>query len=303
LTPLHLTLFSAGGSANHSLLATLLEFGADPWQALPFSSLALLHRLRAAVFPTGDPSASSQSSRLLMQHPQSAVAAYRDFMPANQKPGTLNDTCLSWSLFKLVLPLAVAVGNKDRVAVAQLLLRMQPAVNKRFSKKHHSGGSSAKGSSSSLGWLSTEKLTPSAAFTATDDDIPRCKLSLLLCPLVGDPEMAVHLLKSRCVHLLPTDPCGANALHLAIRAGDSQLARILLYFDTVDGDLMNMRGEGGWTALHEAISQRQLDLFRIMLRKGADASVRNDAGDTPRELGLKMGVNLNDLDCIWFGKP
>jgi ankyrin repeat protein len=115
-----------------------------------------------------------------------------------------------------------------------------------------------------------------------------------------DLETTIHLLKSGVVDVLQTDPKGANVLHLACRSGNLELVSVLLYFDDSEGTLINSHGENGWTALHEAISLKRLDVFRLLVKRGARTDEMNAFGETPRVLGLKIGIETADIESVWF---
>jgi ankyrin repeat protein len=138
--------------------------------------------------------------------------------------------------------------------------------------------------------------------TALDRDSKRPLRDAFTLLIQQDVETTIYLLKSGAVDLHQTDPRGATALHLAVRAGNVDLVNVLLHFDSVQSTLLNMQGEGGWTALHEALSRRNLELFRLLLKKGANPAVKNDFGDTPREMAQRLGIDHIDVDQVWFGK-
>ncbi|KAL7749988.1 hypothetical protein RI367_004503 [Sorochytrium milnesiophthora] len=85
-----------------------------------------------------------------------------------------------------------------------------------------------------------------------------------------------------------------TGLHVAARIGNADLTA--LYLETpLD---VNVVGENGWTALHEAISQGHQDVVRELLRKGAQASIKNGKGETARELALRAGIPSADADAM-----
>ena len=53
------------------------------------------------------------------------------------------------------------------------------------------------------------------------------------------------------------------------------------------------------TPLHEAISQKHLNICPILVAAGADLSVANNLGKTPRELGIDCGLTLEQVErCL-----
>ncbi|KAI9224940.1 hypothetical protein BC828DRAFT_401840 [Blastocladiella britannica] len=92
---------------------------------------------------------------------------------------------------------------------------------------------------------------------------------------------------------------GLTGLHMAARLG--MIDMVFLYLEmAVD---VNMPGENGWTALHEAISQRQRDVARLLMRRGALTSVRTSNGATPVEIGRRVGLSEDELVEYLSGTP
>ena len=60
----------------------------------------------------------------------------------------------------------------------------------------------------------------------------------------------------------------------------------------VKADASNM------TALHMAVSQKNLDITRLLLCLGADPNQTNCQGDTPRHLAAKLNASVQN----YFGK-
>ena len=53
------------------------------------------------------------------------------------------------------------------------------------------------------------------------------------------------------------------------------------------------------TALHEAISMSHTDVFRYLMHKSADASIQNDAMETPFQLAEKRGFDRDTLNLFF----
>ncbi|KAI8834851.1 hypothetical protein BC829DRAFT_68647 [Chytridium lagenaria] len=92
------------------------------------------------------------------------------------------------------------------------------------------------------------------------------------------------------------DQKGATILHYGARWGDLALVVAIQQFGvSVD---FNIKGENDWTPLHEAVSNRRFELANYLVRNGADSSIAVN-GETPRELGLRIGISVADLDdCL-----
>jgi hypothetical protein len=208
-----------------------------------------------------------------------------------------------WSRDKYILPVAFAVASGNKPAFGSILWKMKkdkPAFMNSGSSIATStstlpAGATGVGNNSASSIWSNQSPAQSSSSSSL---IIRDSVSLLI---QQDSETTIHLLKTGVVDLYQRDPRGANSLHLAVRSGNLELVTILLHFDDSDGTLLNCRGENGWTGLHEAISRRQLDIYRYLLRKGAKTDVRNDQGDTPQELGQKMGLEREEVEGIWNG--
>ena len=59
----------------------------------------------------------------------------------------------------------------------------------------------------------------------------------------------------------------------------------------------NLQDEFGMTALHAAVGVGSLDIARMLLDAGADATIENDEGETPRE-SIPSSENQELLDLL-----
>jgi uncharacterized protein len=75
-------------------------------------------------------------------------------------------------------------------------------------------------------------------------------------------------------------------IHSAAAAGVSGIVFELIK----KGANVNARQQGGYTALHAAIQNRDLETITILIRNGADCESGNDVGQTPRDLASKDDV-------------
>lgn len=71
------------------------------------------------------------------------------------------------------------------------------------------------------------------------------------------------------------NPMRVAAIHAAVGSRDRATLRALLEAGAVD---VNARQQGGWTALHAAAHQGDVEGVRLLLSVGADAAQRNDDG-------------------------
>jgi ankyrin repeat protein len=75
-------------------------------------------------------------------------------------------------------------------------------------------------------------------------------------------------------------------LHQAAGSENPEIIRILL---SKKPDL-NARTTAGFTPLHVAISQKRIGSARELIAAGADLTVKNNAGQTPREYAEAEGT-------------
>ncbi|KAJ3213561.1 hypothetical protein HDU67_002771 [Dinochytrium kinnereticum] len=88
------------------------------------------------------------------------------------------------------------------------------------------------------------------------------------------------------------DQKGSTAIHLGARAGD--LNHVIALHQC--GADVNVKGENDWTPLHEAISHRRFDVASYLMRNGADCTLISSTGETPRDLGIRIGIPPFELD-------
>ena len=78
---------------------------------------------------------------------------------------------------------------------------------------------------------------------------------------------------------------GNSALHWAVAKGHSDATRMLLKA----GADPNCCNNGGRTALHSAVCNKQIGMIRILVVEGgADPQVQDMDGDTPRDSALSV---------------
>lgn len=101
------------------------------------------------------------------------------------------------------------------------------------------------------------------------------------------------------VSLNQRDGFECTPIHIAARTGNIDLLVVYLSY-SVD---INIIGFNGWyliienrTALHEAASYAHVNIVRWLIYKGADESLPNGTGETPRDLVKKIGYADSVID-------
>ncbi|KAI8603372.1 ankyrin repeat-containing domain protein [Dissophora ornata] len=103
--------------------------------------------------------------------------------------------------------------------------------------------------------------------------------------LQNDVMLTLSLIKSG-TPVSQHDLHGCTPLHLAARRGHLEMVMVLLQ---LGGDV-NSRGERQWTALHESISQNHGNISSLLVACGADLLAKNEAGETPEDVGRRRGL-------------
>lgn len=78
--------------------------------------------------------------------------------------------------------------------------------------------------------------------------------------------------------------------HFACRNGLIEDVKAMLEFPGLD---INVRGDIGCTALHEAVSGKWQDVVGLLISKGANKYIKNDYGETAMDYAA-----LSDVDSI-----
>ena len=92
-------------------------------------------------------------------------------------------------------------------------------------------------------------------------------------------------------YLKEVDCNGSSPLHLAIRNNDIPLTNKLLSYEAIDVNKLEMRGMGGYTALHLACSKGITSVVETLLKHGADIHIKADSalGERPLHTCCKYG--------------
>jgi len=107
-----------------------------------------------------------------------------------------------------------------------------------------------------------------------------------LAAFFGHPE-TVRLLLARGADVaqVATNPMGISAIHAAVAGRSPEAVRLIVEA----GAPINAKQHKGWTALHEVVNKKDLELTRYFLAHGADPKVQNDDGKSAIGLAADQG--------------
>lgn len=113
-----------------------------------------------------------------------------------------------------------------------------------------------------------------------------------LAAFFGHPE-TVRLLLARGADVtqVARNPMQIQALHAAIAGRSSDAVRMVVEA----GAPVNAKQHQGWTALHEAVHQANVEMTRYLLAHGADPKLQNDDGKSALDLAEGNGAILKLL--------
>jgi ankyrin repeat protein len=102
----------------------------------------------------------------------------------------------------------------------------------------------------------------------------------------GQYEIARYLvLKGADVNLPSNNGFRVYPLHAAAAGNYTQIARMLME----NNAQVNVKQEGGVTALHSAAQNGNIDLLILLLEHGADVNIRMEGGKLPADLAREKG--------------
>ncbi|HEV8400171.1 MAG TPA: ankyrin repeat domain-containing protein [Gemmatimonadales bacterium] len=81
------------------------------------------------------------------------------------------------------------------------------------------------------------------------------------------------------------NPMGISAIHAAVAGSSTEAVKMIVEA----GAPINAKQHKGWTALHEVVNKKNLDLARFFLAHGADPKVQNDEGKSAIGLAADQG--------------
>eukprot|EP00210_Caulerpa_lentillifera_P007386 g7059.t1 len=112
---------------------------------------------------------------------------------------------------------------------------------------------------------------------------------LILAASNGHPS-CVAMLLNKGARLISQDKRGWTALHAACDQGNLEVVEILVEFG-LDHDLrfQDVRSENGWTALHCAARRGNDDVFKLLIKGKCNINEKCEAGETPLHMAVEFG--------------
>ena len=102
----------------------------------------------------------------------------------------------------------------------------------------------------------------------------------------NQPSIAHELVRRGAdVAAVSMNPMEVTPLHSAAAAHATEIVRMLVESDAP----VNAKQHGGWTALHAAADNGDLEMIKILLQNGADRLAQNDDGKTPAQIAQLKG--------------
>jgi len=102
----------------------------------------------------------------------------------------------------------------------------------------------------------------------------------------GHPETAEYLVKAGAPINSPSrNALKAAPIQSAVAAGHEKVVQVLLQL----GADPNIREQGGYTPLHAAAQNKDVDMIRTLLYGGADLTLQGNDGNTALDLAINSG--------------
>jgi uncharacterized protein len=106
-----------------------------------------------------------------------------------------------------------------------------------------------------------------------------------LADILKDYQTLPEYISLRLVDVNQVSLFGDRPINVAATRGSIEEMKVLINY----GACINNVGEHGYTTLHNAVEQGQLNAVLWLLAHGADRNLRNDAGETPAALARALG--------------
>lgn len=82
-------------------------------------------------------------------------------------------------------------------------------------------------------------------------------------------------------------------LHTAISVGNKNILRIVIENLNDEHQIINVKNNKGWSPLHLAVMNNDLDVVKLLVEKGADISIMDNTSKTPLEIAFDN--NFTDI--------
>ncbi|KAJ3349131.1 hypothetical protein HDU83_000752 [Entophlyctis luteolus] len=299
------------------LVQLLLDAGADPSVGILVSQYALLRKLKSIVNIGGNLRAavetanaqqksSNQPNDILVAtaEPSSAPSSIAETpdqlqkphqnLPSNQNPVPPLHVTIPSSRTSVVSN-HLQVGSEDKLEAA--------AAEKRRSSVFHMWNEE---------FMKDRVIFPvELAAACGHSDLSRILLARMDQKLLAKCTFALLVQRDADLSLLflragvpatQKDAFGSSALHLACRSGNLDLVTAYVESNMFN---INCKGQNDWfgTPLHEAVSVRRTDVAKYLIQSNANIDALNKMQETPKMLGVRLGVPKAELDEIFGNKP
>lgn len=119
---------------------------------------------------------------------------------------------------------------------------------------------------------------------------------LHLAVIKGRVEVIKELVKASYVAALQTTDRGENVLHLCVKH-NNQLEVLNLLMEMISDDkLLNARDGDGYSILHLAVADKQIETVKYLLRNNKiEVNLKDDNGNTALDILAKSRRDLNDV--------
>lgn len=131
-----------------------------------------------------------------------------------------------------------------------------------------------------------------------EDGIGEGGFEFKLCerPLVAKPQTECFL----TCELVDDGRSGRAPVQVAVAARDRDVARLSIALESASSRIDELHQ--GYSALHYAILNGDLEIVRILLREGADPNLKDHTGTTPLELCALTNAVADNESCAIAGR-
>ena len=95
--------------------------------------------------------------------------------------------------------------------------------------------------------------------------------------------------------LVSTDINGSTPVHIAVKLNDPKMLQLLLSYNKINVNALEVMSIGGYSALHHACLGGHLNLIEMLLKCGASPNIKSNS--TMGETSLQLCCKLGYIDC------